>query len=375
LKIVHIIIGLNVGGAELMLKRLLQSQKAGGITCHSVISLTNIGVIGEQLLELGVDVKSLEMRGLLDVPKILVKLIQSIKEAKPDVVQTWMYHADLLGGLSAKLAGNYKVVWGIRGTGIPQKGLSSTKVIIWACAILSKTIPSLIVCCAEAAKVAHEKMGYSSSKMRVINNGYDLSRFKRTPTMRNAIREEFDLTGSIVIGIVGRFDPLKDYHNFVLATSLVAERIAGVKFFLIGRDVDSNNELLLNWIEEGGWRDQYILAGERSDIPSCLAAMDLFCLSSMNEGFPNVVCEAMAMEVPCVVTRAGDAELIVSDTGGVVDTRDPIALADELFNMVSLSKDELVKKGRLARLRVEEKYSIECASKEFVDLYTQLAND
>jgi glycosyltransferase involved in cell wall biosynthesis len=322
--IVHIIVGLDAGGAELMLQRLVESQSHRTSCRHVVISLTSEGRVGPLLREQGIDVQTLGMKSIFDMPRILWRLRQNLRELRPDIIQTWMYHADFLGGVAARWAGIRNIVWGIRGTAIPQTGWSSTRIVVSLCAWGSHFLPRAIVCCAESARAAHAQLGYDQTKLMVIPNGYKLEDFNRTPALRQQARTAFHLKeNALVIGVVGRFDPLKDYENFLRAAGLVAAKYKNnthqkdkqIQFLMVGRGLNSGNKILAKWITENKIDGHCILAGEQHYVQLAYAAMDVFCLSSTKEGFPNVVCEAMAMEVPCVVTDAGDAALIVADSG------------------------------------------------------------
>jgi glycosyltransferase involved in cell wall biosynthesis len=216
--------------------------------------------------------------------------------------------------------------------------------------------------------------GYDGTKMIVISNGYNLQQFDGDPTVRKRVRTELGIEDKhVVVGTIGRFDPLKDYANFVKSAGMLASKIEGVRFLMVGRGIDSENKLLDSWIANSGIAHQFSLIGERSNIPECLTAMDIFCLSSSGEGFPNVVCEAIAMGVPCVVTDVGDAAQIVSDTGIVVVPGNAEALAEALEKMVGMGAGERSRLGELARRRIEEHYSIEKAASQFEGLYGQLA--
>jgi glycosyltransferase involved in cell wall biosynthesis len=370
MKILHIIIGLNVGGAELMLMRLIKSHKGRLDFSHSVISITTVGKVGAQLQEMGVEVHALGMGSILRTPRKFCQLMRLIRAGRPDIVQTWMYHADLLGGLAARLAGIRSVIWGVRGSAIPQSGVSVTQLVIFLCSWLSRFIPKVIVCCSEPAQFAHAEKGYDPSKMVVIHNGFELSHFNKNSLLRQQSRAAFGFgNNEVVIGIVGRFDRLKDHKNFVLASSIVGAKFNYVKFLMVGRNLDSTNTVLKGWLDESGLTPKFVLAGERSDVPNCLAAMDVFCLSSSEEGFPNVVCEAMAMNVPCVVTNAGNAADIVSNTGIVVAPRDSTALAGALQFMITKGDTERSRLGELARRRIQKNYSIEIVTARFELLY------
>lgn len=372
--VMHVITSLNTGGAELMLKRLIAAQRAKPNYQHTVVVLKNKGEVGLQLEQLGILVEALEMRSLLEFPRVLWQLVRRIRAVRPDVVQTWMYHADLLGGLAARLAGNRHVIWSVRCTAIPQRGLSATRAIVSICSRLSRFVPSVIVCCAESARTVHIEKGYDRAKMVVIPNGYDLQTFNRAPALRRRARDAFGFgEDDVVVGTVGRFDPLKDYRNFVRCAAMLASQVERVQFLMVGRDLDRGNRLLCAWIAKSGLAEKFVLTGERSDIPGCLAAMDVFCLSSIAEGFPNVVCEAMAMKVPCVVTDVGDAAEIVGCSGIVVSAQDPMALAAGLRTMLDKGAAERSRLGELARRRVEKKYSIEIISGQFETIYDRLA--
>ena len=373
-RVLHVITSLNTGGAETMLKRLIRAHQDRPEYQHSVIVLKNLGEVGQQLQDLGIPVQALEMRSLFKGPRVVWQLMNRIRAVCPDVVQTWMYHADLLGGLAARLAGNRHVIWGVRCTAIPQRGLlSTTRMIVSLCSWLSRFVPSVILCCAESARIVHIEKGYDRTKMVVIPNGYDLRTFDRGRGLRQRARAVFGFDeGDIVVGTVGRFDPLKDYRNFVRAAAMLASDVEHVKFLMVGRDLIDGNQRLRSWVAESGLTHKFVLAGERRDIPECLAAMDVFCLSSTAEGFPNVVCEAMAMNVPCVVTDVGDAAEIVGDTGIVVGPGDPAALAAGLRTMLNKGTLERSRLAALARRRIEERYSIEIVSARFETMYDHL---
>lgn len=369
MRVLHIIVDLDVGGAEFMLKRLVESNSAN-ITETAVVSLTSLGVIGESLRARGVCVHTLGMSSFWHAPITLWRLIRLIRQYQPVIVQTWMYHADLLGGLAARLAGFCSVVWNIRSTAIPQGALSFTYWLVRLCAICSYSIPDRIICCANSAKTAHIKLRYAAHKMTVIPNGYDFSIFELDLNLRVRTRLDFGFDDSeIVIGVVGRFDLLKDFHNFVTAASYIAAARDNVKFLMVGRGNEWSNSTLRSWIESAGLVKRFQLAGQQSEVPSFLSAMDIFCLSSMNEAFPNVVVEAMAMGLPCVVTCAGDAADILADNDFVVPIKDSILLAEALSRMCDISPEGRRRIGERNARKVREEFGIGEISKKYEEVY------
>ena len=376
LHVLHVIVGLDVGGAELMLLRLITSQVQVGIVEHRVVSLTTMGEVGSRLQQMGVPLHTLEMRGALSAIRVFIRLLLLIRRAQPDVVQTWMYHADLLGGLAARVAGVGKVIWGIRTTDAMAGGSQITGLVRKLCAWLSPIVPHRIVCAAEASRRTHIGVGYDAAKMTIIPNGYDLSAMESSWQQKTTLRLQCSIgSNDVVVGYLGRFHPAKDQENFVRAVGLLASKNLNVKFMMVGRHLDADNRELNGWISATGHADRFILLGEKSNPAVCLAAMDIFCLSSLTEGFPNVVAEAMAMGLPCVVTDVGDSALLVSDTGVVVPKEDSPALAAGLQQIINLPAAQRIAMGQRARQIVVSKYSLASASAAFESVYKAVLSE
>ncbi len=367
-KIVHIILSLELGGAERMLERLIKESSKDNSIQQSIITLKNEGSIGRQLKIDGFDITSMGMTYKISSLFILFKLIKILRKKKPDAVYTWMYHSDLIGGLAAYLAEIKNIIWGIRNSKIPQKFLSSTSFVIKICALLSSYIPTRIICCAEAAKLTHIELGYCPEKIIVITNGYDLKSFNPSYKLRSSVCKNLGLLeNDLVVGTVGRFDPLKDFNNFIQAANLVLKDHKNVKFMMIGKGLDRKNDELNSWIHNTEYPNNFILLGERNP-HDFFTAMDLFCLSSKSEGFPNVVAEAMAMQIPCVVTDVGDAGRIVEESGIVVEPKNSNSLYEGLVLMLNKNKSDRDILGCKARNLIENKYDIKVIKQKFIDL-------
>jgi glycosyltransferase involved in cell wall biosynthesis len=309
MKIFHIITGLNDGGAEGVLFRLTTNNKENE---HIVVSLSGDGKYGQLLRDKGITVHTLDMGGVMSTITAPFRLYKLVRKFQPDVVQTWMYHADLLGGVVAKFAGIKKIFWGIRNTNLSSDFSSKgTIVIAKLCAFLS-FIPSKIICCAFSAKNAHITIGYDPRKMVVIHNGYELSRFTKNLELRNSIRKDFDVSDdTFLIGTVGRYHPQKDHKNLLTAIGLFHKENKKFKVILVGQGLNQNNKELNDLICQFGLQDFIILADARTDIPAIMNSLDLHVLASKTEGFPNVVAEAMACGTLCISTDVGDAKHIV----------------------------------------------------------------
>jgi glycosyltransferase involved in cell wall biosynthesis len=371
LKIIHVITSLNVGGAEQALERLLLTTPDAQYNTL-VISLKNLGKIGEELQSRGFEVVALNMRSFLAFPVGIFRLYRIICQFQSDIVQTWLYHADLIGGVAAKIVGVKCIIWGIRTTELD----SGSKLTAWIrklLARLSYVIPAKIVCVAEASRKKHIALGYDASKMVVIGNGFELSQMHSTPELRAALRLSAGLSDSdVVIGTLGRLSQEKGQDVFVRSAGLIAQEYPNVRFLMVGRGLEPVNETLMRWINATGFADRFVLMGERRDIAVVLSAMDIFCLPSRSEGFPNVLGEAMAMGLPCVTTDVGDAGVLLGDTGILVQKDDYEALAVGLKQMLDMSQDEKTALGERARLRVQNEFTMDRMRKKFEAVYAEI---
>jgi glycosyltransferase involved in cell wall biosynthesis len=331
LQLVHIITGLGRGGAESVLLQLCAASQGKGWS-HTVVSLTDRGEMASVLEEAGVRVIDLGMTTALSIGPALWRLRKILRVLEPDIVQTWMYHADLIGGIAARLAGVRSLLWGIRSTVTDSLSIKrSTRFLIRVCAVLSRVVPARIVVCAYNAAEAHAKAGYRRDKMIVIQNGIDCGRFNDDGSSTaewktaNGIDPELPL-----LGIVARFTPQKDHLSFLRAIERLVAKGEAFQCILVGNAMDATNAPLMRWIRELGLSDHVVLIGPRSDLPDVMRALDLHVLSSRVEGFPNVLAEAMACGTPCVSTDAGDAEYILADNGWLVSKGDFNALANAM---------------------------------------------
>lgn len=371
--VVHVISGLDTGGAEMMLYKLLSRADRARFS-PAVVSLTRDGAVGDKIRALGIPVHALGMTRGVPNPVGVLRLAALLRRLRPGLVQTWMYHADVVGGLAAKFAGGMPVVWGIRQSNLDRPGTRrGTILTARGAARLSRRLPAAIVCGSEAARRTHEALGYAREKMVVIPNGFDLDAFAPSARVRTEVREELGLGEDVpLIGLAARFDPQKDHRNFVRAAGLLHERLPQAHFVLCGEGVSWQNNQLIHWIEEAGVRGNCHLLGRRADMERINAALDIAASSSWGEGFPNVVGEAMACGVPCVVTDVGDSAQIVADTGRVVPPRDPGALAGAWGELLALPAEARRALGLAARRRIEQHYSLGAVVTQYEDLYDRV---
>ena len=373
-RILHIITGLQVGGAEMALYRLVSTLDRK-LFHHTIISLTDDQPVGGLIREIGFPVISLGFHSGSFAPHIFLQVRNEIIKFKPDLVQTWMYHADLVGGIAAKLAGAYPVVWNIRHT-INDKGSlkTSTYRIVKINAWLSHFIPTKIICNANTGKETHTTLGYAAHKLCVIENGFDTSRFTPDQASKENVCKEMGLPkGVCLIGMAARYNPQKDHANFIQAAALLFQKRQDVYFLLWGNHVDGTNPVLTGLIKSANLQERVLLLGLRMDTHRLFSALDIATLSSADgEAFPQVVGEAMASGIPCAVTDVGDAAFIVADTGRVVPPRDPEALAKAWDELLSLPVLERIALGKAARERIKSLFSLEKTARQYGQLYRDI---
>ncbi|HEY4210717.1 MAG TPA: glycosyltransferase [Steroidobacteraceae bacterium] len=374
MRIAIVITGLSTGGAEMMLLKLLEGVDRERFAFH-VISLTTLGEIGPRIGALGIPVEALGMgRGRLD-PLRVIRLTRRLRELRVDIVHTWLYHADLLGGLAARGAGLRTVVWGIRNSTLhPEKTSASTRLVVRLNAVLSRWIPAGILSCSTVARDVHLAAGYKGN-ISVIPNGFDLARFKPDEMARASVRTELRLPADApLVGIVGRYDPQKNQEGFLRAAGLLKENNPRVHFLLAGGGVDRDNTRLMAASERAGVGDAAHFLGRRDDIPRLMASLDVLVSSaSFGEAFPNVIGEAMACGVPCAVTDVGDCANIVGETGYVVAPEDISGLVDAMKELLALSPAERAALGERARARVQSHFDIRDVVRRYEDYYARVA--
>jgi glycosyltransferase involved in cell wall biosynthesis len=373
LRVQHLITDLNTGGAELSLSRILAGMDRSQFE-NRVITLLPTGPIGENLLAAGIQVRSLNMRPGQPTSRAILQLTGWLRRERPDILQTWLYHADLLGLLAAKIAGIRRVVWNVRSS---DHDLSQyrplTGIVLKLCTWLSGW-PQAVVTNSRSGQEYHTRLGYHPRRWVWIPNGIDVQTFRPDPGLRGAIRRELDLPAeSFLIGLVARFHPMKDHGTFLHAAGILAPRFADVHFVLAGEGVNPANRFLVDRIQTEHLSGRVHLLGRRTDIPRLMAGLDLMSSSSSSgEGFPNTIAEGMASAVPCVVTEVGDAAFLVGATGIVVPRENPPALADGWQRIIALGPEGRQALGEAARRRIEQEFSIAKAVQKYQHLYQSL---
>ena len=357
-KVIHVITDLDVGGAERMLVSYLTAERDAAPNSF-VISLLSGGYFAKWLRESGLIVHEMNMGRAIGNLLSLFRIALMIRREKPDAIQSWMYHADLVSTLALLLSGRKRqtrLYWGVRCSDMDTSKYRITlRFAIWACSWLS-WIPDGIIANSFAGMNVHKNLGYNPKNFFVIPNGVDADRFAPNAELRAEVRRELEIPDdAFAIAMVARRDPMKDHETFVSAIDIVPGAI-GV---LPGKGT-----------EELPDQSNIRRLGVREDIERIYAGCDVVCLcSAFGEGFPNVLVEGMAAGLAPIATDVGDCARIVGDVGEIVAPRNVDAFAEALRNLIGLGREKLVEKGMAARRRIQVEYGLEHAVDTFDNVY------
>jgi glycosyltransferase involved in cell wall biosynthesis len=340
----------------------------------TVVSLGDEGTLGAQILDCGAKLYALRMRpGMLSC-RPLLSLFRLVKSYQPDVVQTWLYHSNPLGLIAARVAGVPNVCWSLHSCNPEMRGYPwMTRVIVRLLAVMSP-LPSGVIAVSMVSKSWHEAQGYGPKRWIYIPIGIDVQHFRPRIDANTRLKEQLGLSPeTFLIGMVARYHPLKDHLNFLRGLALVSRDCPAVHAVLMGRGIEPGNPDLCRAIEELKVKNLVHLLGERADVPDLMAGFDLLCSTSNSEASPNVLGEAMACEVPCVVTDVGDCARIVGNTGTVVPPRDHQALARAIMDLFTAGPDVRRRLGADARRRVSTCFSLLSVVQAYEKLYSELS--
>ena len=361
-KVMHVITDLDVGGAERMLVSYLTALRIFPIDCF-VVSLLSGGFFASRLRHSDIRVYEMTMGRVIGNILSLFRIVATIRREKPDIIQSWMYHADLVSTLALLFSGRIRktrLFWGVRCSDMDTSRYRITlRFAIWACSWLSR-IPDGIIANSHSGMRAHKKLGYHAGNFIVIPNGVDTNRFAPDADLRREVRIELDIPDdAFAITMVARRDPQKDHETFIKAIDLIPGAIG----ILAGKGTEE-------------FPDQPNLRrlGVREDIERIYAGCDIVSLcSNFGEGFPNVLIEGMSAGLAPIATDVGDCALIVADVGEIVPPRDVEALAGAILSIINLGGEKVKEAGIEARERIKEEYTLDRSAAKFDDVYSRAA--
>lgn len=369
--VLHVITGLNAGGAEAMLAKLVT---APGRYDHKVVSLRGRGAVAAEIERAGVPVEVLRFFGPAGAIAGLPALATFIRRTRPQIVQGWLNHGILAATLGVLLARSpAPLLWNVRqslGDVSYEKFL--TRRVIALNARLSGR-PRMILYNSLAGARGHEAAGFARGKRRIVPNGFDLDRFHPSAEDRRRTRAALGIgDDEVAIGLIARFHKMKNHAAFFAAAREVLRTEPRLRLVLAGDGVTADNPDVVRLIPDPEMLERCLLLGLRDDVASLTRALDIACnISVASEGFSNAIGEAMASAVPCIVTDVGDSAEIVGKGGLVCAGTDSGAIASEMLRLVRGGPALRSRMGRQARLRVEAEFSLPAVVERYERLYDE----
>jgi glycosyltransferase involved in cell wall biosynthesis len=376
--VLHLITGLGVGGAETLLLDLVRSMPEREFH-HRVVALVGGGALQQRFQAAGIPVHDLGVaRGWPD-PRALPRLRALLRAERPEILQGWMYHANLLGTLAARaLRPAPRVIWGLHAAALDFSRYNPlTRVTTSLCARLSRW-PAAVVANSEATRDYHVALGYHPAEWTVIYNGVDVRRFAPDPAARGSVRTELGIPDNApLVGMFARWDPMKDHASFLHAAATLAAGHPLMHVVLAGQGVTADNAELAELTRTAGaLHGRLHVLGVRSDMPRLNAALDVAAVTSVSgESFSLACAEAMASAVPCVVTDLTFLPSLVGDTGIVVPRGRPDAVATGIERLLALGETERRALGARARDRIVARFSLEAMVRQYDALYRGLSRE
>jgi len=371
MRIIHLITGLGQGGAEAMLLKLLGATDRAKFD-PVVVTLMSAGALKESFRQLDVPVHEVGMPRGAVTPGGILRLRTLARELAPRTIQGWMYHGNLAAVLMARFAAEKPdLLWNIRHS-VHDLGMEKplTRLVIRLGARVSDR-PRRIIFNSSTSALQHAGLGYPRDKSVVIPNGFDLDLFQPDPRAGARLRGELGLGSETpLVGWVGRMHPHKAPLDFLEAAKRVVAQSPQTRFVLAGSGMTGMDPGLRRFLDVNKLKDRVHLLGPRSDIPGLMGGLDVLCLSSVTEAFPNVLGEALACGVPCVATDVGDAARIIGTAGRITPPSDPAALAGGLLELLALPPAARRDLGLQGRERIRKHYSLAAVTAAYEDLYT-----
>ncbi len=365
-RIMYVIWSLDLGGAEQIVIDLV-TKLDRKLFDPFVCCLNEKGRFASQVEQAGIKVIALHKNPKMDLP-IIPKLISVMRKEKPDLIHTHLFTANLWGRIAAKLAG-IPVISSEHGMDMWRK-----RIHLALDRVLAR-VNQKIIFVSEGVKNFYQSRNPSlHGKERVIHNGINVSSFqaqkgKDARSLLNYLGIE---EGATVIGTVGRLVPEKAHEDFIKAIQILRDEKHDLKGLIVGEGILLHS--LQKQVQEAGLQNHIFFAGFRSDLPELYAAMDIFVMTSLREGFPLTILEAMAVGIPVVATAVGGVKECIDDAtdGLLVPPSDAPALARAIARLLKdpSLRDSLV---RSAKEKVESRFSVERMVKEHESLYTEVA--
>lgn len=330
------------------------------------------GYLVQSLRDKGIEANDLGIKKIYTLGAVLkaIKIFKLIKKEKVDIVVTYHESSDFFGSIIAKLAKVPVIMSSRRDMGYKLKPRH-----IFIYKLINRLFDRIITVSEAVANIIFDRENVLWSRIKIIHNGVEIEKFNKkidTAVVKKSIGIDNNWP---VVGILAAIRPIKGHKYFLEAAYLILKNASNINFLVVGW-YDENSEYfkeLQKLLEKLGIKDKVMFTGGRKDIPEMLSIMDICVNSSLNEGFPNAVLEAMTMGKPVVATNSGGTPEAVIDgkTGFLVDSCDSSALA-EAINKLLKDNNLCTSMGIVGKERIKDTFKIEKMITEIESIYHQL---
>lgn len=375
--VIHIITGLGNGGAEGVLYRLVKYDQTHE---HIVVSLKSSGKYLELLENKNIKVYQLGVNSFFSALKAIVAIRKIIVAHRPNVVLSWLYHADFLASLACLSLRYQKLIWNIRNSNLEVgKSKAFTRFLVRLLALLSRVSPEAIISCSQKATNVHISLGYRDNIFAYIPNGFDPKILKPMVCPGGDLVAS-SKTNNFRVGLLGRWSPQKGHQNLFAALQKFRSNNdhCNVTLHLAGAGICPDNGDLTELLKKFDLDKVCVLHGEVSDISKWFSLLDVHILpSGYGEAFPNVVAESMLCSVPCIGTDVGDTADIIGDMGWIIEPNN----VDEMTKAISKSYEKLISfpeawdelKGSCRKKMINE-FSIHKMVERYIEIISSIDN-
>lgn len=358
MKILMIVTGLGMGGAEHLVTSLSDELVNRG---HDVkiIYLTGKAIV--QPKNKSIQLIPVNMNGPKDFVHAYAVIRNTIKNYKPDVVHSHMYHANIISRLVRLSIRIPKLICtshsSNEGGALRMLSYRFTQDL----ADLSTNVSH------DAVSSLIAKGAVKENNITCIPNGIDIHKFTHDDNYREIKRKQLGVGNKLMLLAVGRFHEAKDYPNLFESISKLIKVRKDFKLYIVG-DGPLKDEFV-NQIQKLQISNFIEFLGERNDIQQLMSACDLYVMSSAWEGLPMVILEAMSTECLIVSTDCGGVAEALGETGFLVEPKNNNALSEAINRALNLTADERQLLGKKARERIKDKFSLSSNADAYLEIY------
>ena len=371
MKIIHIITSLSEGGAQSLLNQFI---KADCKNKHIVIPLLNNGRYINIIRERGIKVIPLSFNSFHNFIKSIIQIKIILKKESPDLIHSWLYHANLVSSFLFLFNPKLKVVWSIHNFSVSLKSISfKTLIIVLLNSFFSYFIPKKIIFASNAAINSHLKIKFDFRKIVLIKNGIDTEIYKPSKYKKD-LKSEIGIKGKTIFAMIARFDKAKDHINLFEALRLLKLNNENWFLLLIGENMDQKNKEIISLINKAGIKELTQCLGIRKDICYILNGIDFLVLSSLSEDQPMILIEAMSCGKLCISTDVGSSSIIIDQFGWIVPKSNPKELFKCLLKVMKKDQYQLQLLSKQARKHIKDNFSINNMIEDYNSLYLKIKN-